>query len=54
MAGKRPTRKQKIFIAKKHLDPENWLVARTQKPGELRLISRHSNQERGIKLQGGL
>ena len=39
--GKKPTRKQKIRLGQAGLSPENWLVVKQKKNGEL--VVRHKN-----------
>ena len=38
--GKKPTRKQAMFIRSKRLNPENWLVTKDT-PTEMVLVHRH-------------
>ena len=38
--GKKPTKKQCIFIRSKRLNPENWLVVKDT-PSEMWLVHRH-------------
>jgi hypothetical protein len=46
--GKRPTRKQKIFIKSKRLNPENWLVVKdTDK--EFVIVHKESGKVRDLK-----
>lgn len=40
--GKKPTKKQSIFIRSKRLNPANWLVV-MDTPGELVLVHRYSD-----------
>ncbi len=45
--GKKPTRRQKIIISSKRLNPKNWLVLQ-DKPDELVVLHRHSIHPRKI------
>ncbi len=45
--GKRPTRKQKIAIRERGLNPDNWLVSKAP-PGELHLVHRYTGTKRII------
>lgn len=49
--GKRPTRKQKMLMAKVGLNPNNWLVVKNI-PGSLHLEHRHTGRERVLKVTG--
>jgi hypothetical protein len=48
--GKRPTRKQKLIIAAKGLNPYNWLVTKAL-PGELHLEHRDTGRGRVLKVR---
>jgi len=51
MKGKNPTRRQKEILAKRRLNPDNWLVCKNlMHQGELHIIHKHSNRERIIRL----
>lgn len=43
--GKRPTKKQKIEIKEKKLNPENWLVVKDT-PNVFEIVHRESGNER--------
>jgi hypothetical protein len=45
---KRPTKRQKDFIEKHHLNCDNWLVERDT-PEELVLVHRHTGKPRAIR-----
>lgn len=47
--GKRLTRREKIFLSKIGLNPDNWLVNK-RPPGELHLTHRYTGQERVLHL----
>lgn len=40
--GKKPTKKEKIYIKSYHLDPENWLIFKKAN-NELHLVHRDTN-----------
>ena len=50
-SGKRPTRKQKILLEGKHLDPENWLI-RKATSNSLEIINRKTGNARTIYKAG--
>ena len=41
--GKKPTRKQKIRLGQAGLSPENWLVVKQNKNGELVVLHKNAN-----------
>lgn len=45
--GKRPSKKQKIFIKSWGLIPENWLVTKDT-PDRMELVHRHDDKNRRI------
>ena len=49
--GKRLTRSQKLLVASRRLDPNNWLVCKAL-PHELHLVHRHTSTTRIVKLKG--
>lgn len=51
-SGKRPTRRQKMIMAKWRLQPDNWLVVKDLPHGEMHVIHRVSGKERIIKGRG--
>lgn len=51
MKGKNPTRRQKEILAKRRLNPDNWLICKNLiHQGELHVVHRYSNRERIIRL----
>lgn len=46
--GKKPTRKQKIRLGQAGLSPENWLVIRENKDGDLILLHKHTDHVRKL------
>lgn len=49
---KRPTRKQKQLLARRRLNPDEWLVTKTP-PGELHLVHRYTGRERVLEMRAG-
>ncbi|MGH1133560.1 DUF6906 family protein [Bacillus mycoides] len=45
--GKKPTKKEKIYIKSYHLDPENWLIFKKAN-NELHLVHRDTNTTKVI------
>lgn len=50
--GKKPTRKQKIFLKGKNLNAENWLVCK-ETPAEMVVQHRHTGTVRRITKENG-
>lgn len=45
--GKAPTKKQKVLISSRKLNPDNWLVERDT-PKEMIIVSRSGKQKRKL------
>lgn len=43
--GKKPTRKQKIGLGKAGLSPDNWLVIKEKRNGELIVLHKNTNSQ---------
>ena len=41
--GKKPTRKQKIRLGQMGVAPENWLVVKEKRNGELVILHKHTD-----------
>lgn len=46
--GKRPTRRQRMMMAKCRLNSNNWLVLKNP-PGEMHIIHRQTSKKRVIR-----
>ncbi|WP_397359520.1 DUF6906 family protein [Oscillibacter sp.] len=46
--GKKPTRKQKIRLGQAGLSPENWLVVKQKRNGELVILHKTNDQIRVV------
>lgn len=51
--GKKPTRKQKIRLGQAGLSPENWLVIKQKKNGELVILHKHTDKIRVVPASVG-
>lgn len=50
--GKKPTRKQKIRLGQAGLSPENWLVVKAKRNGELVILHKHTDKIRVVPALG--
>ena len=46
--GKKPTRKQKVRLGQAGFSPENWLVVKQKRNGELVILHKLNNQIRVV------
>lgn len=46
--GKKPTQKQKVRLGQAGLSPENWLIVKQKKNGELVILHKYANTIRVI------
>lgn len=51
--GKKPTRKQKIRLGQAGLAPENWLVIKQKRNGELVILHKNTNQTKVLPALAG-
>ncbi len=51
--GKKPTRKQKIRLGKAGLSPDNWLVIKEKRNGELVVLHKNTNTIRVVPASVG-
>lgn len=47
--GKRPTRKQKVRLGRAGLSPENWLIVKEKRNGELVILHKHTDTVRVVQ-----
>lgn len=50
--GKKPTRKQKIRLGKAGLSPDNWLVIKEKRTGELVVLHKYTDTIRVVPVLG--